>query len=69
MNRLKLIGHKWYVFFVTLKHVVTYIFKASERVAGLKIIIFTEEDLDHLDREMAEDDVEEMPHVDPKDLN
>lgn len=69
MNRLKLIGHKWYVFFVTLKSILTYIFAATERIAGLKIIILTEADLDKLDEELAVSEEQHDVPVDPKDLN
>lgn len=71
MNRLKLIGHKWYVFFITLKSLLGYISEATERIAGLKIVILTEKDLDDLDEHLAQEDHEEEVdiNVNSKDLN
>lgn len=70
MNRLKLIAHKWYVFFVTLKNALQFIFAATDRIAGLKIVILTEQDLDKLDdhqQEIEKDEIFEDVHR--KDLN
>lgn len=65
MNRLKYIAHKWYVAFVTLKHVIQFLYRATERIAGFKVTIITEKDLEH-EAIQEEDEHEEVAD---KDLN
>lgn len=64
MNKLKFIGHKWYVALVTLKHVIKFLYRATERIAGFKITIITEKDLEH--EALQEEEHEEIAD---KDLN